>query len=89
MARSREEARAAVERIMVDREFGAAGDKIVLEEFLEGTEASFIVFTDGDTIVPAVAAQDHKAVYDNDQGPNTGGMGAYSTDAFSSPSCRR
>jgi phosphoribosylamine---glycine ligase len=85
VARSSDEARAAVERIMVDRQFGAAGDKIVLEEFLEGTEASFIVFTDGDTIVPAVAAQDHKAVYDNDQGPNTGGMGAYSTDHILEP----
>jgi phosphoribosylamine--glycine ligase len=85
VARSRQEARAAIERIMVDRQFGAAGDKIVLEEFLEGTEASFIVFTDGDTIVPAVAAQDHKAVYDNDQGPNTGGMGAFSTDSILEP----
>jgi len=85
VARNPEEARTAVERIMVERQFGAAGDKIVLEEFLEGTEASFIVFTDGDSIVPAVAAQDHKAVYDNDQGPNTGGMGAYSTDTILEP----
>ena len=85
VARSLEEARTAVERIMAERQFGAAGDKIVLEEFLEGMEASFIVFTDGDTIVPAVAAQDHKAVFDNDQGPNTGGMGAYSTDTILEP----
>jgi phosphoribosylamine--glycine ligase len=85
VARSREEARRAIELIMVERQFGAAGDAIILEEFLEGTEASFIVFTDGKTILPAVAARDHKAVYDNDQGPNTGGMGAYSTDAILGP----
>jgi phosphoribosylamine---glycine ligase len=85
VARSRDEARRAIELIMVERQFGAAGDAIILEEFLEGTEASFIVFTDGKTILPAVAAQDHKAVYDNDQGPNTGGMGAFSTDAILGP----
>jgi phosphoribosylamine---glycine ligase len=80
IARTPAEAQEAVRRIMVDREFGPAGDRIILEDFLEGSEASFIVFTDGRTIVPAVAARDHKAVYDNDSGPNTGGMGAYSTD---------
>jgi phosphoribosylamine--glycine ligase len=80
IARTPAEARQAVHRIMVEREFGTAGDRIVLEDFLEGVEASFIVFTDGKTIVPAVAARDHKAAYDNDSGPNTGGMGAYSTD---------
>jgi phosphoribosylamine--glycine ligase len=85
VARTRAEARRAIELIMIERQFGAAGDKIILEEFLEGTEASFIVFTDGQTILPAVAAQDHKAVYDNDQGPNTGGMGAYSTDSILEP----
>jgi len=85
VARDREEARRAIDLIMIRREFGAAGDRVVLEEFLQGTEASFIVFTDGETILPAVAAQDHKAAYDNDQGPNTGGMGAYSTDSILSP----
>ncbi|MGA2263888.1 MAG: phosphoribosylamine--glycine ligase, partial [Acidobacteriota bacterium] len=85
VARSREEAREAIRLIMVERQFGAAGDRIVLEEFLEGTEASFIVFTDGDTILPAVAAQDHKAVFDCDKGPNTGGMGAYSTESILGP----
>ena len=80
VARTPAEARDAIQRIMVRREFGSAGDRIVLEEFLDGVEASFIVFTDGETIVPAVASRDHKAVYDNDSGPNTGGMGAYSTD---------
>ena len=85
VAQTREEARKAVEMIMVGRQFGAAGDQIVLEEFLEGREASFIVFTDGETIVPAVPAQDHKAVYDNDRGPNTGGMGARSSDRILDP----
>jgi phosphoribosylamine--glycine ligase len=66
--------------MMVEREFGAAGDQIIIEECLQGVEASYIVFTDGRTILPAVAARDHKAVFDNDAGPNTGGMGAYSTD---------
>jgi phosphoribosylamine---glycine ligase len=85
VARSLEEARSAVQRIMVDREFGASGDKIIIEECLEGVEASYIVLTDGETILPAVAARDHKAVYDNDAGPNTGGMGAYSTDDILGP----
>jgi phosphoribosylamine--glycine ligase len=80
IARTPAEAQHAVSRIMVGREFGSAGDRIVLEDFLEGVEASFIVFTDGEAIVPAVAARDHKQAYDNDSGPNTGGMGAYSTD---------
>jgi phosphoribosylamine--glycine ligase len=55
---------------------------VLFEEFLEGVEASYIVFTDGKTVLPAVASRDHKAAYDNDQGPNTGGMGAYSTDSI-------
>jgi phosphoribosylamine---glycine ligase len=85
VARSLQEARDAVQRIMVDREFGASGNSIIVEECLEGVEASYIVFTDGETILPAVAARDHKAAYDNDAGPNTGGMGAYSTDDILGP----
>ncbi len=69
---------AAVREIMADRAFGAAGDTVVIEEMLEGEEVSILAFTDGEHIVPMVSAQDHKRVYDNDQGPNTGGMGAYS-----------
>jgi phosphoribosylamine---glycine ligase len=89
VAGSLEEARSAVQRIMVDREFGNSGDRIVVEECLVGIEASYIVFTDGETIIPAVAARDHKAVYDNDAGPNTGGMGAYSTDDILGPELER
>ena len=72
-----EEALAAVDMIMCDNVFGQAGSQVVIEEFLVGEEASILTFTDGKTIVPMVAAQDHKRVYDNDEGPNTGGMGAY------------
>jgi phosphoribosylamine---glycine ligase len=85
VARTLEEARDAVRRMMVEREFGPAGDQIIIEDCLEGVEVSYIVFTDGETILPAVAARDHKAVYDNDAGPNTGGMGAYSTDDILGP----
>jgi len=73
-----EQALAALNRIMKDREFGSAGDQVVIEELLTGEEASFLVFTDGKTIVSLPTSQDHKAVYDGDEGPNTGGMGAYS-----------
>lgn len=72
------EALDAVKRIMDDRAFGDAGEKIVVEEFLGGEEASFLAFTDGETVLPMASSQDHKAVYDDDKGPNTGGMGAYS-----------
>jgi phosphoribosylamine--glycine ligase len=72
------EAEATVERIMVAREFGVAGDKLLVEEMLAGEEVSFLVFTDGQTILPMPTSQDHKAVGEGDTGPNTGGMGAYS-----------
>ena len=85
VARDEPEACDAVRRIMIDREFGASGDRIIVEECLEGIEASYIVFTDGETVLPAAAARDHKAVFDNDAGPNTGGMGAYSTDDILGP----
>jgi len=77
VAKTVEEALGALKEIFIDRRFGSAGDRVVLEEFLEGEEASFLVFSDGDSIVPMIAAQDHKPVFDGDKGPNTGGMGAY------------
>lgn len=75
---SRGEARDAVAGIMRDRRFGEAGARVVIEEFLEGEEASFLAFTDGRHILPLASTQDHKPVFDGDRGPNTGGMGAYS-----------
>lgn len=74
---NREQALDAVQRIAGDKEFGTAGDKLVIEERLHGQEASVLAITDGRTIVTLPAAQDHKPAYDGDQGPNTGGMGAY------------
>src|SRR3989338_1444224 len=78
VAQTVKEAMAAVNQIMEDKEFGAAGDKVVIEECLVGEEASIIAITDGETLVPLASSQDHKRVFDNDEGPNTGGMGAYS-----------
>lgn len=78
LCQTADEANAAVESIMTDRAFGAAGNEVVIEEFLYGEEASFFVLVDGKTAIPLAAAQDHKAVGDGDTGPNTGGMGAYS-----------
>lgn len=77
VALTTDEALQAVDEIMKDKIFGSAGNAIVLEEYLEGEEASLLAFSDGKTVKPMVAAQDHKRVYDNDEGPNTGGMGAY------------
>ncbi|MBI5203629.1 MAG: phosphoribosylamine--glycine ligase [Nitrospirae bacterium] len=78
MAKTVDEAIAGLKLIMKDRAFGEAGDRVVVEECLDGEEASFMAFTDGKTILPMVSSQDHKRVFDGDQGPNTGGMGAYS-----------
>ena len=75
---SREEAQSAIDEILVKKAFGQAGDRVVIEEFLEGEEASFMVLTDGDHVLALPSSQDHKRIFDNDQGPNTGGMGAYS-----------
>jgi len=78
VCQTKAEAKAAIELIMRDKAFGEAGNKLLLEECLVGEEASFLAFTDGRTVVPMPSSQDHKAIYDNDKGPNTGGMGAYS-----------
>ena len=67
----------AIQQIMGDKVFGASGDAVIIEEFLEGEEASLMAFTDGTTIVPMLAVQDHKRALDGDEGPNTGGMGCY------------
>ncbi len=78
IAKTYTEAVEVVANIMEKKIFGKAGNKIIIEEFIEGEEASLLVFTDGETILPLVSSQDHKRIYDNDQGANTGGMGAYS-----------
>jgi phosphoribosylamine--glycine ligase len=78
VATTLDEALAAVDAMMGDKLFGAAGDELVVEEFLSGEEASFFAIVDGATALPLAAAQDHKRVGDGDTGPNTGGMGAYS-----------
>ncbi|MCH8973226.1 MAG: phosphoribosylamine--glycine ligase [Thaumarchaeota archaeon] len=75
---STEEALAAIETILVKKTFGDAGNKIIIEERIDGIEASYIALCDGNIAVPMASSQDHKRIYDNDRGPNTGGMGAYS-----------
>ncbi|OCF56793.1 phosphoribosylamine-glycine ligase [Kwoniella mangroviensis CBS 10435] len=72
-----EEALEALKSVMVDKEFGDAGDEVVVEEYLTGPEISVLAFSDGYTIIPMPAAQDHKRIGEGDTGPNTGGMGAY------------
>ncbi|MEE8349687.1 MAG: phosphoribosylamine--glycine ligase [Acidobacteriota bacterium] len=79
----------ALTAIMGEKRFGSSGDHLVIEEFLEGEETSFMVFSDGVNVLPMVPSQDHKAIYEGDQGPNTGGMGAYSIDAILSDELRQ
>jgi phosphoribosylamine--glycine ligase len=74
---NKEEANKAIEDIMIKKIFGKSGERIVIEEFLKGEEASILAFTDGNTILTLPPSQDHKKIYDDDKGPNTGGMGAY------------
>ncbi|OGW76125.1 MAG: phosphoribosylamine--glycine ligase [Omnitrophica bacterium RBG_13_46_9] len=78
VAKEESEALEAIDEIMVKRTFGSSGNKVIVEECLEGEEASIIVVSDGENIVPLASSQDHKRVFDGDRGPNTGGMGAYS-----------
>jgi phosphoribosylamine--glycine ligase len=78
LCRNENEAYAAIDHIMIEAAFGEAGAEVVIEEFMTGEEASFFALVDGEHVLPLVAAQDHKAAYDGDEGPNTGGMGAYS-----------
>src|SRR5215470_16882980 len=82
---TRGEAEAAIDEILIRKTFGEAGNKLVIEEFLAGEEASFMVLTDGEHVLPLASSQDHKRVFDNDEGPNTGGMGAYSPAPIVTP----
>ncbi|MDP9267693.1 MAG: phosphoribosylamine--glycine ligase [Acidobacteriota bacterium] len=88
IAASKEEAASVAQEMLSGKLLGEAGTRVVLEEFLEGEEVSFQVMSDGERVAPLVAAQDHKRVGDGDTGPNTGGMGAYSSDALLEPAMR-
>ena len=89
VCRNQQEALQAVRQAMQERVFGAAGRRVLLEEFLDGEEASFHVLVDGRNVVPMAASQDHKRAYDGDRGPNTGGMGAYAPAAVVSDALQR
>jgi len=78
VAMSADEAHRAIDQILIERTMGTAGNRVVIEEFLDGEEASFIVLADGEHVLPLATSQDHKRLKDGDEGPNTGGMGAYS-----------
>lgn len=85
IAENREQGETAVKTIMEDKIFGDSGSCVVIEEFLEGEELSLLAFTDGKTVIPMIPSQDHKRIFDNDMGPNTGGMGAYAPAPIGSP----
>ena len=85
VAMSNDEAHNAIDSMLSDNQFGDAGARIVIEEFLEGEEVSFIVICDGESVLPLASSQDHKRLLDNDLGPNTGGMGAYSPAPIVTP----
>lgn len=80
--RKREEGRGILKDVMVNMIHGQAGERVIIEEFLPGVEASYLAFTDGKSVLPMLPSQDHKPLFDNDQGPNTGGMGAYTPIPF-------
>ena len=82
---NKQEAHVALKNIMLHKQFGAAGDEVVIEEYLVGEELSFLSFSDGYTIRSLPPAQDHKQVFDNDKGPNTGGMGCYAPTQVATP----
>ena len=86
---TRLDAEAAIDEMLVRKAFGKAGEKLVIEEFLDGEEASFMILTDGEHILPLASSQDHKRVFDNDHGPNTGGMGAYSPAPVVTPAVHK
>ncbi len=82
IVRNIEEARTSLDSLMNEKIFGDAGRQVIVEDYLEGEEVSVLAFSDGENVVPMVSSQDHKKIYDHDQGPNTGGMGAYSPVSF-------
>ncbi len=86
VAMTSDEAHAAIDHMLIDKSMGEAGARVVIEEFLEGEEASFIVLADGQHVLPLATSQDHKRLRDGDEGPNTGGMGAYSPAPVVTPS---
>ena len=88
IARTKDDAKETAQQMLTGALVGEAGARVVLEEFLEGEEISFLVLSDGERVAPLVAARDHKRVGDNDTGPNTGGMGAYSSDELLDPGMR-
>lgn len=88
IAADKDEARTVAFNMLAGSALGAAGARVVLEEFLEGEELSFLVLSDGERVAPLAPAQDHKRIGEGDTGPNTGGMGAYSTDALLEPQMR-
>lgn len=85
IAATRGEAADALHSIMEEKAFGHSGDRVVIEEYLSGSELTVLAFTDGETVAPMVSAQDHKRVFDGDRGPNTGGMGAFSPSPHYTP----
>ena len=85
ICKTKEDALDAIKLIMEKKVFGRAGDRVIIEEFLKGEEASFLAITDGKQVIPLPPCQDHKAVFDGDRGPNTGGMGAYSPTPIITP----
>jgi len=85
VAQSMKEAMAALSKIMEEKAFGAAGDRVLIEEYLSGREMSVFAFSDGRTVVPMMAACDYKPAFDGNRGPNTGGMGSYSPPPFLTP----
>lgn len=89
ICQTREEARSALDTVMVDKSFGTAGEQVVIEGFLRGEEASYFVITDGQDFVTLPSAQDHKPIGDLDKGPNTGGMGAYCPAPVMTPQVER
>ncbi|MDH3391791.1 MAG: phosphoribosylamine--glycine ligase [Desulfobulbaceae bacterium] len=89
VAQTLQEAVNAIDVIMKDKVFGDAGNRVVVEDFMTGEEASFLAFTDGKTVLPLPTSQDHKPIFDDDKGPNTGGMGAYSPAPVVTPALEK